>query len=118
MKRILSTCGLDEAGRGPVFGPLVVAALVCPTTALPELVELGVRDSKALAPARRERVYEALVARSDVQYQTVHISSEDIDLRRTRGESLNEIELVRDDRSLTNPCHADWRAHCRRPLRG
>ncbi len=76
MKRVLSTCGLDEAGRGPVFGPLVVAALVCHTTALPELADLGVRDSKALAPRRRERIYDALVGRPDVQYQTLHITSE------------------------------------------
>ena len=45
--------GVDEAGRGPVLGPLVVAACAVPDADLPLLVEAGVRDSKLLIATKR-----------------------------------------------------------------
>jgi ribonuclease HII len=54
--------GIDEAGRGPLAGPVVSAAVI-----LPEGVDLpGIDDSKKLTPAKRDRLYERLygVARS------------------------------------------------------
>lgn len=54
--------GIDEAGRGPLAGPVVSAAVI-----LPEGADLpGIDDSKKLTPARRNRLYERLysVARS------------------------------------------------------
>ena len=48
--------GVDEAGRGPVIGPLVVAALAVPAADLDELRSLGVRDSKDLPATERERI--------------------------------------------------------------
>jgi len=50
--------GVDEAGRGPVIGPMVLACVVCERDRLSSLVALGVRDSKSLTPARRERLYK------------------------------------------------------------
>jgi ribonuclease HII len=47
----VTTVGADEAGKGPVLGPMVCAAVRAPPAALS-----GVDDSKALSPARRERV--------------------------------------------------------------
>lgn len=47
----MTTVGADEAGKGPVLGPMVCAAVRAPPAALS-----GVDDSKALSPARRERV--------------------------------------------------------------
>ena len=46
--------GVDEAGRGPVIGPLVIAGVSIDKNDLPKLVELGVKDSKLLSPQRRE----------------------------------------------------------------
>lgn len=51
--------GLDEAGRGCVLGPLVVGAF-CPTVDDDALRALGVTDSKALSPRRREAIAAAL----------------------------------------------------------
>ena len=45
--------GVDEAGRGPLAGPGVAAAVVFP----PDVAIEGIDDSKKLSPARRERVY-------------------------------------------------------------
>lgn len=50
--------GLDEAGRGPLAGPVVAAAVIIDFTCLPE----GLNDSKALKPAKRELLFEAILA--------------------------------------------------------
>ena len=44
-------CGVDEAGRGPVLGPIIVAGVMVEDDA--QLKKLGVKDSKKLTPARR-----------------------------------------------------------------
>jgi ribonuclease HII len=54
--------GLDEAGRGPLAGPVVAAAVVFEGGRLPK----GVDDSKRLTPAERERLYEIILARAHV----------------------------------------------------
>ncbi|WP_051358235.1 ribonuclease HII [Rubidibacter lacunae] len=48
--------GVDEVGRGALFGPVVAAAVVMPQSALPQLVELEVKDSKQLTPLRRRKL--------------------------------------------------------------
>ena len=50
--------GVDEAGRGPLAGPVVAAAVVLPPD-LPDALD-GVTDSKALAPADRERLHRTV----------------------------------------------------------
>ena len=51
--------GVDEAGRGPLAGPVVAAAVVMPI--VPELMA-GIADSKALSASEREGAYERLRA--------------------------------------------------------
>lgn len=53
--------GVDEAGRGCVVGPLVVAGVMVRAEALPILTELGVKDSKLLTPRKRELLYPAIL---------------------------------------------------------
>ena len=45
--------GVDDAGRGPIIGPLVIAGVILSTEQIPELVRLGVRDSKMLTSMTR-----------------------------------------------------------------
>ena len=49
-------CGIDEAGRGPLAGPVVAAAVVLPK----ECGILGLHDAKKLSPARREALYKEI----------------------------------------------------------
>ncbi len=58
--------GVDEAGRGAVAGPLVVAGVCVEKAELTELRELGVRDSKLLSPKRRDVLYKEILRISRV----------------------------------------------------
>ncbi|WP_457555542.1 ribonuclease HII [Candidatus Pyrohabitans sp.] len=82
--------GIDEAGRGPVLGSLVIAGIVCMEDEIPELIKLGVRDSKTLSPARREELFAELT--SCFSYSTVELTPQEIDSRHRRRESLNQME--------------------------
>ncbi len=64
-------CGIDEAGRGPLAGNLVVAGCI-----LNAAVE-GLNDSKKLSEKRREKLYEEIVP--NATYHIVEFSSQDID---------------------------------------
>jgi ribonuclease HII len=81
--------GIDEAGRGPVLGPLVVAGL----TALEQvdLIEMGVRDSKLLTREKRERIFEILTKEHYHGILTVPATSID----KARDEmTMNELEVA------------------------
>jgi ribonuclease HII len=81
-------CGVDEAGRGSVLGPLVVAAVRAGSD--DELIKIGVKDSKKLTPNTRERMYGLIMNACEVS--VVLASAAEIDDRR-KAMSLNEIEL-------------------------
>lgn len=49
-------CGIDEAGRGPLAGPVVVAAVIMPKNSMIE----GVNDSKKVSEKKREKLYEEI----------------------------------------------------------
>jgi ribonuclease HII len=70
--------GVDEAGRGCVIGPLVVAGVMVKTENLPFLTELGVKDSKLLTPKKREALYPEIIRLSE-KYQTIKILPCEID---------------------------------------
>jgi ribonuclease HII len=53
--------GADEAGRGCIVGPLVVAGVSASRSGIRDLKELGVRDSKRLTPRQRETLYPEIL---------------------------------------------------------
>ena len=55
-----TVCGIDEAGRGPLAGPVVAAAVILDRRRLPRTLRYGLDDSKRLAPEAREE-YAALL---------------------------------------------------------
>lgn len=68
--------GVDEVGRGPLAGPVVVAAVILPLP--PEEFSIPVNDSKKLTEHRRTQLAEALKADSRVRYAIVQRSPEQI----------------------------------------
>lgn len=83
--------GLDEAGRGPVLGPLVVAGILIEEEDLKWLKKIGVKDSKQLTKKKREVIFDEIA--SSFKYQTVIITPSEIDSARNSGISLNSLEL-------------------------
>jgi ribonuclease HII len=68
--------GVDEAGRGPCAGPLIVAAVILRDPFSQSLQE--VRDSKELTPKKRERLY-SVIEEEALSLSIIEISSEEID---------------------------------------
>ena len=82
--------GIDEAGRGPLAGPVVVAGVVLP----PECDSFSVFDSKALDDRARRELFEALTQDSSVRYAIVERSAERIDevnILRATHEAMREV---------------------------
>lgn len=59
--RSILVAGVDEAGRGPLAGPVVAAAVCFPGLALPPAVRSLIDDSKKLTPARRDAAFVAIL---------------------------------------------------------
>ena len=78
----LRIAGVDEVGRGPLAGPVVVAAVVLPSAwvlaGMPESGR-GLNDSKQLSARRREQFYEWLLAEPGVEISCVRAEVEEID---------------------------------------
>ncbi|EAZ94086.1 ribonuclease HII [Crocosphaera chwakensis] len=70
--------GVDEVGRGCLFGPVVAAAVVLEKSSIPQLQEIGVKDSKKLSAKRRETLATAIKNRA-ISYHISYASSQEID---------------------------------------
>lgn len=84
--------GIDEAGRGPVIGPLVVCGVAIEDDRLEKLERLELKDSKRLTPGRR-KVLSRRINKIAESY-TVSIEAKDIDNLRAKDVNLNEIEKI------------------------
>lgn len=56
-EKIKYICGIDEAGRGPLAGPVVVGTVILPADSFIE----GVNDSKKISEKKREKIYEQII---------------------------------------------------------
>ena len=70
--------GIDEAGRGCVIGPLVVAGVLMKDENLQALADLGVKDSKLLAPKKREKLFTEILGLAE-RHVVLKVSPQDID---------------------------------------
>ncbi len=73
-KGVKSICGIDEAGRGPLAGPVVVASVIMPEGSMIE----GVNDSKKVSEKKREKLYEQIIEEA-VAYGVGIIDQNEID---------------------------------------
>lgn len=83
--------GVDEAGRGSVLGPMVIAIVVINRDIEKKIHEIGVRDSKELSPTRRERLYNMILKLAEhVDYSIV--KPQEIDYAIISGIKLTGLE--------------------------
>lgn len=87
---LVTTAGFDEAGRGPLLGPMVLCGVSFREEDLPKLREGGVRDSKLVGPKRRGELAK-LIESLALSIELVELSARQIDELRAR-KSLNEVE--------------------------
>jgi len=73
---ITKIAGVDEAGRGPCAGPLVIASVILKDPQSDSLSEI--QDSKELTPAKRERLFDVVIEQS-LTYSIIEVSVEEID---------------------------------------
>ncbi|HDQ06082.1 MAG TPA: ribonuclease HII [Candidatus Bathyarchaeota archaeon] len=85
--------GVDEAGRGPVIGPLVIAGVSIDENDLPKLADLGVKDSKLLSPQRRETL-AAQIKELSFNRHIVSLSPHEIDRVVERGRRLHKLNRL------------------------
>jgi ribonuclease HII len=89
----LLVAGVDDAGRGSLIGPLIIAGVMMRAEDLPKLAEIGVRDSKILSPQNRERL--ALeIKRIAKKYSLVKLSPREIDRVVERGRKLHKLNRL------------------------
>ena len=86
-------CGIDEAGRGPIAGDLVVAGSIFKKDTKIE----GLNDSKKISEKKRYKLYDEII--SQTHYHIVTISPQDID---TKGLSLCMKEALLEIKSSLN----------------
>ena len=80
-------CGVDEAGKGPVMGPMVVAAVSVENAKLIESV--GFRDSKLLTPQKREELFDFIKEKYKYAVEVIHPEKIDEYRRKNQLNLLN-----------------------------
>ncbi len=83
--------GIDEAGRGCVIGPMVIACAAIDSMEENSLLELGVKDSKKLSPKQREELFEPV--KKLCQMKTIHLSAVQL-TKMMDTKNLNDIEAM------------------------
>lgn len=101
--------GIDEAGRGPVLGPMVISIFSFEKEKESEILSYGVKDSKKLSKSKREEIFEKFI-KFGFKFNYSIVLPEDIDKN-----SLNKIFIEKviflirnselDEVYLDSPCH-------------
>jgi ribonuclease HII len=86
---ISPVAGVDEAGRGPCAGPLVIAAVILKDPFAPELAQ--VRDSKEISESKREELFDVIMNIA-ISVSVIRVSVEEID---ARGVHLANLDGMR-----------------------
>ena len=112
----MKICGIDDAGRGSMIGPLVIAGISIKKRNLKNLKSIGVRDSKKLTPITREILYKKIIKIVD-DYYVVRITPKTID-RSVFRHNLNHLEAknmakivlkLKSNVSYVDSCDVDYK---------
>ncbi len=89
----MRVCGVDDAGRGPVIGPLVVAGIAVEESKIDGLRMLGVKDSKMLLATARRRMSKEIPGLVD-DYHVVEIAAAELDRIVNRAPKFQRLNLL------------------------
>jgi len=85
--------GVDDAGRGSIIGPLVIAGVMVKEEKIVELKDLGVKDSKLLSPYRRE-ILAVEIKKMAEKFSVIKLSPKEIDTVVERGKKLHKLNRL------------------------
>jgi ribonuclease HII len=85
--------GIDDAGRGPVIGPMVLAGVLIEPEVDKEFIKLGIKDSKMLTAKKREQLVKEIKDLS-IKTDTVIITVDEIDNKKGDKFNLNDREAI------------------------
>ncbi len=88
------TLGIDDAGRGPVIGPMVLAGCLVDENAEKEFKKIGVKDSKQLTKKRRD-FFEKIIKEKSEIFEVALVYPTEIDTKNYKGINLNDLEAIK-----------------------
>jgi len=92
---VMNILGIDEAGRGPVIGNMVMSGVMIEKNDEEKLGEIGVKDSKLLLPNKREFLFDK-IKKISKKFEIVEISPKEIDEAVLSKEmNLNKLEAIK-----------------------
>ena len=86
-----AVCGVDEAGRGPVAGPVCAAAVILPRGCVID----GLNDSKKLTPKKRDALYDVIIAEAEA-WAVASVSAAEIDATDILSARMKAMQLAID----------------------
>ena len=89
----MRVCGVDDAGRGPVIGPLVIAGVMIEEERLDRLKTVGVKDSKQLLSSARTRLSKKIPGIVD-DYHVLEIGAQELDRIVNRAPKFQRLNLL------------------------
>jgi len=93
--------GIDDSGRGPVIGPMVLAGCLIDKKTEADFKKLGVKDSKQLTALKREHLAE-IIKQKSIAFHIVLVHPTEIDGRNHVGLNLNKIEAIKSAEIINN----------------
>jgi ribonuclease HII len=89
----MKVAGVDDAGRGSVIGPLVIAGIMVEEENLSRLRALGVKDSKLLSPRRRQQLIQEILKLA-LRFHVIKLSPAQIDQVVEKGRKLYKLNRL------------------------
>jgi len=86
--------GIDDAGRGPLIGPMILAGCLIDKSIESELRTLGVKDSKQVTPKRRKFLLDKIKEKAEL-FEVEITHPEEIDRTNHEGINLNQLEAIK-----------------------
>ena len=86
-----TVCGVDEAGAGPLMGPVYAAAVILPRGCVID----GLNDSKKLTPKKRDAIYDVIIAEAEA-WAVASVSAAEIDATDILSARMKAMQLAID----------------------
>ncbi len=92
-EKVVKVLGIDDSGRGPVIGPMVMVGVMIPYSLQEKFKEIGIKDSKKVLPNKRRQLAEYI--KSVSEFSIIRVWPYEIDFGDHVGINLNKLEAIK-----------------------